>query len=112
MWRPDNTWNFTGDWRVMRYPQSTYGLGMYSTTSGVSSAGGVVSMDYKYLRFYQTCVSARGPGLVPGPGLPARRPLGHYEPQQPARGRLHFALQLRRVGAVYLVGAGYDPAAR
>lgn len=49
LWQPDNAWNFVNDWRVMRYPQSSYGLGMYTSTSG-----GVVSMDYKYLRLYQT----------------------------------------------------------
>ncbi|WP_191906359.1 BamA/TamA family outer membrane protein [Hymenobacter baengnokdamensis] len=49
LWAPNNAWNFVGDWRVMHYPQSTYGLGMFTSTTG-----GVVSMDYEYLRFYQT----------------------------------------------------------
>lgn len=49
LWQPDNTWNLVNDWRVMRYPQSSYGLGMFTNT-----ASGVVSMDYKYLRLYQT----------------------------------------------------------
>lgn len=49
LWSADNTWDFVGDWRIMHYPQSTYGLGMYTSTSS-----DVVSMDYEYLRFYQT----------------------------------------------------------
>jgi hypothetical protein len=49
LWSAENTWYFVGDWRVMHYPQSTYGLGMYTSTTG-----GVVSMDYQYFRFYQT----------------------------------------------------------
>ncbi|MGI4871710.1 MAG: BamA/TamA family outer membrane protein [Janthinobacterium lividum] len=51
LWTANNTWNLVGDWRVMRYPQSTYGLGM---RAAVINEDAVVSMDYKYLRFYQT----------------------------------------------------------
>ena len=51
IWRPDNAWEFVGDWRVMHYPQSTYGLGMFTSTTG-----NVVSMDYEYLRFYQSAL--------------------------------------------------------
>jgi len=51
IWRPNNAWEFVGDWRVMHYPQSTYGLGMFTSTTG-----GVVSMDYQYFRFYQSAL--------------------------------------------------------
>lgn len=27
IWLKDNKWNFVGDWRFMKYPQATYGLG-------------------------------------------------------------------------------------
>ncbi len=63
VWTPDNTWNFAGDWRVMRYPQSTYGLGMYTSTSD-----DVVSMDYRYLRFYQTVLRRIAPSWYVGLG--------------------------------------------
>ena len=63
LWSANNTWNFTGDWRVMRYPQSTYGLGIFTSTTG-----GVVSMDYKYLRFYQTAFRRVAPAWYLGLG--------------------------------------------
>ncbi|QKG58920.1 BamA/TamA family outer membrane protein [Hymenobacter sp. BRD128] len=63
LWLPENTWNFVADWRVMRYPQSTYGLGMYTSTTG-----GVVSMDYKYLRLYQTAFRRVAPAWYVGLG--------------------------------------------
>lgn len=63
VWRPGNTWEFLGDWRVMHYPQSTYGLGMYTSTTG-----GVVSMDYEYLRFYQTALRRVAPAWYVGLG--------------------------------------------
>jgi hypothetical protein len=63
LWMPENAWNLVADWRVMRYPQSTYGLGMYTTTSG-----GVVTMDYKYLRLYQTALRRVAPAWYLGLG--------------------------------------------
>jgi hypothetical protein len=63
LWQPNNTWNLVNDWRVMRYPQSTYGLGMYTSTTG-----GVVSMDYKYLRLYQTAFRRVAPAWYVGLG--------------------------------------------
>ncbi|MGI4734506.1 MAG: BamA/TamA family outer membrane protein [Janthinobacterium lividum] len=63
LWHSDNDWNFVADWRGMRYPQSTYGLGMYTSTSG-----GVVSMDYKYLRLYQTAFRRVAPAWYLGVG--------------------------------------------
>lgn len=63
VWAPGNTWNLVGDWRLMRYPQSTYGLGMYTSTTG-----GVVSMDYKHLRFYQTAFHRIAPDWYAGLG--------------------------------------------
>ncbi|MGI4763351.1 MAG: BamA/TamA family outer membrane protein [Janthinobacterium lividum] len=63
LWQPDNAWNFVNDWRVMRYPQSSYGLGMYTSTTD-----GVVSMDYKYLRLYQTAFRRVAPAWYVGLG--------------------------------------------
>ncbi|GAA4504399.1 hypothetical protein GCM10023172_30560 [Hymenobacter ginsengisoli] len=63
LWQPNNTWNLVNDWRIMRYPQSTYGLGMFTSTTG-----GVVSMDYKYLRLYQTAYRRVAPAWYLGFG--------------------------------------------
>lgn len=63
LWTADNRWNFLGDWRVMHYPQSTYGLGMYTSTSER-----VVTMNYEYLRFYQSALRRIGPAWYAGLG--------------------------------------------
>ncbi|WP_245326354.1 BamA/TamA family outer membrane protein [Hymenobacter wooponensis] len=48
IWNPGNRFNWVGDWRVMHYPQSTYGLGMHT------SLDRAVLMDYNYLRIHQS----------------------------------------------------------
>jgi outer membrane protein assembly factor BamA len=64
LWLPDNRWALLGDWRIMRYPQSTYGLGMFTNTTD-----DVVSMDYKYFRFYQTVLRRVAPAWYVGAGV-------------------------------------------
>ncbi|WP_461099254.1 BamA/TamA family outer membrane protein [Spirosoma luteolum] len=63
IWLPDNRWVVMGDWRLMHYPQSTYGLGMYTSTDRV------VSMDYAYLRLYQSALRRLLPGFYGGLGF-------------------------------------------
>ena len=63
VWARANAWAFVGDWRIMHYPQSTYGLGMYTSTNE-----GVVSMDYEYFRFYQTVLRRIAPAWYVGLG--------------------------------------------
>jgi hypothetical protein len=48
IWSKDNKWNFVGDWRIYKYPQSTFGLGSNSNILNVDP------MDYSYLQFYET----------------------------------------------------------
>jgi len=47
IWSKDNKWNFLGDWRFIKYPQNTYGIGARSSIEQE------VEVDYLYLRFYQ-----------------------------------------------------------
>ncbi|MDP4263161.1 MAG: hypothetical protein Q8941_11595 [Bacteroidota bacterium] len=47
VWLKGDQYNLLGDWRYMKYPQSTYGLGT-DTKLGVEDP-----MDYKYIRVYQ-----------------------------------------------------------
>jgi hypothetical protein len=47
VWLKGDQYNLRGDWRYMKYPQSTFGLG---TDSRLTTED---PMDYKYLRFYQ-----------------------------------------------------------
>ena len=48
IWSKDNTYNFVGDYRYYRYPQSTFGLGSSSNMKNEDP------MDYSYLQFYET----------------------------------------------------------
>jgi hypothetical protein len=47
IWSKDNQWDFVGDYRFMKYPQDTYGLGSSSKMSNVDP------MDYFFVRFYE-----------------------------------------------------------
>ena len=62
VWSHDNRFLWTNDWRLMHYPQATYGLGMYTTTDRV------VNMDYAYFRFYQSLLRRLAPNLYAGAG--------------------------------------------
>jgi hypothetical protein len=48
IWSKNNNYNFVGDYRVYKYPQSTYGLGSSSDIKNEDP------MDYNYLQFYET----------------------------------------------------------
>ena len=62
-WSSDNRWYLAGDWRAMRYPQSTYGLGMSTSTTDR-----VVSMNYNYLRIYESALRRIAPAWYAGLG--------------------------------------------
>lgn len=65
IWLRDNGWNWTNDWRLMHYPQSTYGLGMYTSTTDERQ---VRNMDYSYLRLYQSLLRRVTNNLYAGAG--------------------------------------------
>ncbi len=48
IWSRDNRYNFIGDFRFYKYPQSTFGLGSSSNMANEDP------MDYKFIRFYET----------------------------------------------------------
>jgi hypothetical protein len=50
IWTKNNTYNFVGDYRYFKYPQSTYGLGSNADISHEDP------MDYSYIRFYETAL--------------------------------------------------------
>lgn len=47
IWTKDNKYNFVGDWRFMKFPEDTYGLG------GLTSLSDGYKVNYDYVRFYQ-----------------------------------------------------------
>jgi hypothetical protein len=48
IWSKNNTYNFVGDYRLFKYPQSTFGLGSNSNIDNEDP------MDYSYFQFYET----------------------------------------------------------
>jgi len=62
IWKANNRINWVGDWRVMHYPQNTYGLGIHTSTNSP------IAMDYEYLRFYQSALFKLLPNFYGGLG--------------------------------------------
>lgn len=62
VWSAANRYLWTNDWRLMHYPQATYGLGMYTSTDRV------INMDYAYFRLYQSLLRRLAPNLYAGIG--------------------------------------------
>lgn len=50
LWTKDNKYNFVGDYRFYRYPQSTFGLGSNSSIENEDP------MDFTFARFYETAL--------------------------------------------------------
>jgi hypothetical protein len=62
IWSADNNYNFVGDFRFYRYPQSTYGLGSNSNIQHEDP------MNYSYIRIYETVLRHISENLYAGAG--------------------------------------------
>jgi hypothetical protein len=62
IWSKDNRYNFVGDYRYYKYPQSTYGLGSSSNFKDEDP------MDYSYFEFYETVLRHISGNLYAGLG--------------------------------------------
>ncbi|HEX8349296.1 MAG TPA: BamA/TamA family outer membrane protein [Hymenobacter sp.] len=62
IWKANNHVNWVGDWRIMHYPQNTYGLGIHTSTDQATA------MNYEYLRFYQSVLRRFLPNFYGGLG--------------------------------------------
>jgi hypothetical protein len=62
IWSADNRFLWTNDWRLMHYPQATYGLGMFTSTDRV------INMDYAYNRLYQSLLRRLAENFYAGVG--------------------------------------------
>ena len=62
IWLKNNSWNFTGDYFILNYPQNTWGLG------GNSPDENQTKIDYKYLRIHQNAQKGILPFLAVGLG--------------------------------------------
>ncbi len=63
VWSKQNRLLWLSDWRLMHYPQGTFGLGIINT-----SLNREISMDYQYLRIYQSVLKRITPNLYAGLG--------------------------------------------
>lgn len=48
IWTKDNDYNLVGDWRIYKFPESTYGLGSLTTFDDLNP------IKYNFVRFYET----------------------------------------------------------
>lgn len=62
IWTRDNKYNIVTDWRFMKYPQYTYGLGGHTTDSNK------YKVDYSNIHLYQTIMRKISIGLYGGIG--------------------------------------------
>jgi hypothetical protein len=62
IWSPHNKYNIVVDWRFMKFPSFTYGLGGYSTLNEG------YSIDYSYIRLHQSIKRAVSKNLYVGLG--------------------------------------------
>lgn len=62
IWTSGNKFNIVTDWRYLKYPQRTYGLG------GLTDESIYVDQDYQYLRLYQTVLRNLGHNFYAGLG--------------------------------------------
>ncbi|HEY1056254.1 MAG TPA: BamA/TamA family outer membrane protein, partial [Emticicia sp.] len=58
----NNKYYFSNDWRLMNYPQATYGLGMHTSLENA------IDMNFRYLKLYQTLMRSIGKNLYVGIG--------------------------------------------
>ena len=63
VWLSGNNWDILGDSRLLYYPQDTWGLG------GQPDRSQRLSINYKYIRFYQTLLKRIKPHLFAGMGI-------------------------------------------
>jgi outer membrane protein assembly factor BamA len=62
IWTKGNKYNLYTDWRYLKFPSTTYGLG------GNTRLSDGYLMDYSYLRFYQTLLRSIAPNWYAGLG--------------------------------------------
>jgi hypothetical protein len=62
LWTKNNAFNITSDWRLLFYPQDTYGLGSKTTNDNATL------MNFTYIRLYQSIVKNLGANWYAGIG--------------------------------------------
>jgi len=62
IWTKDNKFNIQGDWRFLKYPEDTYGLG------GTTTDADAVQLDYDQIRLYTFVLKTLGKNFYAGLG--------------------------------------------
>jgi len=62
IWTKDNKFNIQGDWRFLKYPEATYGLG------GTTTDADAVQLDYDQIRVYTFVLKTLGKNFYAGLG--------------------------------------------
>lgn len=73
LWLPGNTWNLSGDYRILKYPQYTWGV------EGVSDNSIRTVIDNSYLRLYQIALKTITTNWALGIGYMFDHHYGIYE---------------------------------
>jgi outer membrane protein assembly factor BamA len=63
IWLKNNSWNLLGDFRLLVYPQNSWGLG------GSTQKGNEVLINYNYSRFYESALKKIAPNVFAGIGI-------------------------------------------
>jgi hypothetical protein len=63
IWSKNNEYNFIGDYRFLKYPEDTYGIGGYTTVNDA------YTVNYNYTRFYQYVLKKISTDFYAGAGV-------------------------------------------
>lgn len=63
VWLKNNSWNLLGDFRLLVYPQNSWGLGSNTPKSNETL------INYNYARFYESALKKIAPNLFAGIGI-------------------------------------------
>lgn len=107
IWTKHNGFNFVGDYRFLKYPQSTFGLGSNSNINDE------VPMDYFFFRFYETAMKRITGNFYAGAGyiiddhwnITYDVPASNTSPQP---GLVFYGRAKRAVASGFTLNALYD----
>lgn len=105
IWTPHNEWNFLGDYRFYKYPQSTFGLGSNSNINNENP------MDFSFARFYETALRHITGNFYAGAGyvIDARWNISDQGPLDGARNDYRaYGAQSHSVSSGITLNALYD----
>jgi hypothetical protein len=98
----NNSWNLLGDWRYLKYPTPTYGLGGYSKEADVTQ------LDYSYLRLYEWILKKINNNLYAGAGFCLDYHWNVKELGTPNASLAEYGLPSHKLSSGWAVNVQYD----